>query len=467
MTLKTRNIILGIACLEIIFTIGLLALPATVRAIPGAYYVRLQHHPLTASIIELITTPLPTALPTAVMESIVINIDTNDLLAIPGLQETIVPRKTPTSIQFTSTPSVIEVTAVSETEVLSTPQSTLLPTLTSPLVLPPPPISISISGLVTVQQGFNNCGPANLTIVLNYFGDATTQEDAASYLKPNKEDRNVSPWQISDYVNSFTTLNSTVHSGGNLETIKQLVANGLPVVIEKGYEPNNGEGWYGHYLTVYGYDDKKQEIYTRDTYLGPFDGSPRVDTYDDFLYWWQQFNYTFYVVYPPSQENIVMSLIPKPLQDPITMWQYTADLARKEIRDSQDNAFAWFNLGVSLTRIGEITGEASYYEEAAATFDQARLIGLPPRTLYYEHRPLMAYLKTGRVADVLELTDTLLRTIGGPWIEEIHWYRGHALAAQGKLTLARESYEEALRVNPNFYYAQISLDWVNTELNNQ
>ena len=235
--------------------------------------------------------------------------------------------------------------------------------------------------------------------------------------------------------------------------------------MKKGYKPNSTEGWYGHYLTVYGYDDEKEEFYTRDTYLGPSDGSPRILTYDEFAHWWQQFNYTFFVVYPPDREDVVLSTIATTLQDPITMWQYTIDLARKEIAANPENVFAWFNLGVSLTRLGENTGEAAYYEEAANTFDKARELGLPPRTLYYEHRPLMAYYKVGRVDEIIELTDALLQTIGGPWVEEIHWYRGHALAAQGKLTAARGAYEEALKVNENFYYAQTSIDWIDSELN--
>lgn len=460
MTRKAKNVILGIALLEIALTISLLALPGIVRALPGIYYVRLQNNPLTAPVIQLITTPLPTALPIAVRGERITNL--SSLSQIPGLQETVVPSKATPTVQLAlTTEASPTVTIVSESIALTpSPEPTLTPIPTSP-----PPLLATIPGLITVRQGFNNCGPANLTIVLQYHGDSTTQEDAAAYLKPNQEDRNVSPWQISDYVNDYTNLRSTVHSGGDLELIKQLISHGFPVVIEKGYEPNNAEGWYGHYLTVYGYNDEKQEIYTRDTNLGPFDGNPRVDNYSDFLHWWQQFNYTFYVVFPSDQEDVVMALIPEPLRDTISMWEYVVELAREELSNDPENAFTWFNLGVGLTRLGENTGQAVYYEEAAISFDEARAIGLPPRTLYYEHRPLMAYLKIGRVDEVLELTDTLLQTVGGPWIEEIHWYRGHALAAQGKLTAARDSYEKALLVNPNFYYAQISLDWVNTELN--
>ncbi len=457
MSTKTRNIILIIAILQIIATVGVFTLPNAVRALPGETYVRLQNHPLTASFMGLLTTPIPTALPVAAVNSSTFSQPAADL-QIPGLNEEQPPTSTPTLPA--PTPASIDASAA------ATAVPTVAPSPTPQPTLAPPPPSVILEGLTTIKQGFNNCGPANLTIVLNYYGDDATQDDAAAYLKPNKEDRNVSPWQISDYVNEFTQLRSTVHSGGNLEMIKQFIANGLPVVIEKGYEPNNAEGWYGHYLTVYGYDDTKQEIYSRDTNLGPFDGRPRIDSYEEFTFWWQQFNYTFYVVYEPAQEDLVFSIIPDHLQEWESMWEYTAELARQETIENPDDVFAWFNLGVSLTRIAERTGDSTFYEEGARIFDQARSIGLPPRTLYYEHRPLMAYLRVGRIDDVLELTDAMLATVGGPWVEEIHWYRGHALAAQGFLTLARESYLLALEVNPNFYPAQLSLDWVNSELNN-
>lgn len=155
-----------------------------------------------------------------------------------------------------------------------------------------------------------------------------------------------------------------------------------------------------------------------------------------------------------------MSIIPDVLEDPVTMWEHTAEIARAEIAEAPESVFPHFNLGVSLTWLGQHTGEQEYYREAALAFDDARGIGLPPRTLYYEHRPLMAYWKAGRLDDVLDLTGAMLETSGGKWVEEIHWYRGHALAARGELQAARTAYLEALEVNPNFYPAQLSLEWV-------
>ena len=474
MTPRTKRIILLVVAAQLALTVGIFALPRVVQALPGRYLVRLQNHPLTSGVVELVTTPFPRALPVSGSDGQGAVMAAAELPDIPGLEDAAVPSLLPTSTPTPRPTAATEETASASdatapaTAAPPTPTSEPSPTPTPTATLEPLPERTVIDGLITVRQGFNNCGPANMTIVLNYYGDDTTQEEAAAYLKPNEEDRNVSPWQINDYVNEFTSLRSTAHSGGNMEMLKRLIAAGFPVVIEKGYEPQQGaEGWYGHYLTVFGYDETSQELYSRDTYLGPFDGRPRIDSYEEFNKWWQHFNYTFYVVYPPAEEASVFSIIPDVLENEISMWEYTADLARQEIAADPENVFPLFNLGVSLTRLGQNTGDSSYYEDAAIAFDQARDIGLPPRTLYYEHRPLMAYLKAGRIGDVLDLTEAMLQTPGGRYVEEIYWYQGHALAAQGALLEARTAYQNALEVNPNFYPAQTSLDWVNSLINGE
>ncbi len=457
---KIKWLIVAVALLQVAMMLALFALPRVVRALPGAYYVRLENHPLTAGVMQWITTPIPAALPAPA--GAVSQADPAQLPEIPGLP-TSLPTATPTVVPTVTQTPTTEPTSLATPEPTAEPSAT--PTLTPTPTPEPLPVSHVLEGLVNQVQGFNNCGPANLTIVLNYYGDPTTQDEIASFLKPNQEDRNVSPWQIEEYVNNISTssnLQAAAFSGGNLEMIKRFVANGIPVVIEKGYEPSNATGWYGHYLTVFGYDDEVEEIYSMDTNLGPFDGRPRLDNYEDFVYWWQQFNYTFYVVYEPAQQELVRSLLPAQLLDQETMWNYTAELAQQEIEAQPDNVFAWFNLGVSLTRLGEIAteGNAEYYLAGADAFDQARTIGLPPRALFYEHRPFMAYWKTGRLEDVLELSQAMLDTVGGQYVEEIYWYRGHALIAQGDIAGAREAYEKALEVNSNFSPAKTSLDWI-------
>lgn len=462
MNKKTRNIILLIVGIQLIMIVGLLALPQVAQAIPGRYRVALQERsPLLGRISEEViaqVAPMATALPTPVPASGG-QVDLGALIvARPAETE---PTATPEPTAVPTQPVTVE-EDVGETAV--TPEPTPTATATpSPTPTPEPlPERVVLEGMGIIRQSFNNCGPANLTQVLNWYGNPITQADIADYLKPNPEDRNVSPWQIVDYVNQFTPgFNAIARSGGSLEMVKQFIAAGYPVVIEKGYElPESG--WWGHYLTVYGYDDVRQELYSQDTYLGPWDGSGRTDRYDEIIDAWKQFNYTFYVVYRPEQQAEVAAILGEEMFDDLKMWHYVAALAESEMKVNPDDALAWFNLGVALTRIASLTGDQEYYQGGAQAFDRAREIGLPPRLLWYEFMPYLAYWKAGRPQDVLDLTDATLATQGGRNVEETFWYRGHVLLELGRISEARQAYQAALVVNQNFYPAQISLDYLNS-----
>lgn len=449
-----------IAVSQIIIIVGLLALPSVVQAVPGRYRVWLQeNYPALGSISEGViaqVAPVATALPASqhVSES---QVDISALIAQPAGTVAVEPVE-PVTIDVTEAAPVADETAEEpDAEAAApTPEPTETPAPTpTPMTLPD---RVVLEGMGIIRQSFNNCGPANLTQVLNWYGTPITQEDVASYLKPNPEDRNVSPWQISDYVNEqMPGYNAITRSGGDLELIKRFLAAGFPVVIEKGYElPESG--WWGHYLTVYGYDDDLQELYSQDTYLGPLDGSGRTDSYRDFLPYWQQFNNTFYVVYRPEQEETVAGLMGEEMFDDFKMWQMVAGIAENETVQRPDDVFSWFNLGTALTRMGGLTGENQYYQGGAQAFDKAREIGLPPRMLWYQFEPYLAYLRTDRYQDIIDLADATMETQGGRNVEETFWYKGHALAYLGDVPGAVAAYRASLGVNENFYPAQISLD---------
>lgn len=459
---RTKSIILLVAVAQMLIILGLLALPAVVQAIPGRYRVWLQeNYPAVGKISEEViaeVAPVPTALPAA-QQMPETQIDISSLIADQPVQTLESDESDTINLPQAATPEAAATETVVEptAEVASpTPAPTNTP---APTPTPMPlPSRVLLEGMGVVKQSFNNCGPANLTQVLNWYGSEITQEDVASYLKPNPEDRNVSPWQISDYVNEqMPGYKAITRSGGDLEMIKRFLAAGFPVVIEKGYElPESG--WWGHYLTVYGYDDDLEELYSQDSYLGPFDGSGRTDSYRDFLPFWQQFNNTFYVVYRPEQEETVKSLMGEEMFDDIKMWQKVAAMAERETAERPDDVFSWFNLGTALTRIGGLTGEAKYYQGGAQAFDKAREIGLPPRMLWYQFEPYLAYLRTDRYQDIIDLADATLETQGGRNVEETFWYKGHALAYLGDVQGAITAYRTSLSVNENFYPAQISLD---------
>ncbi|MGB1249084.1 MAG: C39 family peptidase [Candidatus Promineifilaceae bacterium] len=445
----------------------------------GFTTVRLAYEPLYTVLPPSISQRLPdlaadvaTALPAPRENSAEMGSD--QLVAIPGAAEptaTPLPNNTLQPIPTNIPESIIE-TAVIEVAATETPlpTATPLPTDIPPTQTPtatPLPLAFTLDGLQNIPQTFNNCGPANVSIVLNYHGDSTAQETTALTLKPNPNDRNVSPWQIGEYINGgpnspegIDGLKVAFHSGGTEPMLKQLIAIGLPPVVERGIDFNDGEGWYGHYLTLFGYDDDSRIFNAMDTYAQPWAPNGEPFAYDDVLGSWKDFNYTFFVVYPVEREVEVQMILGETLLDEMVMWENTATIAREQIRADVTDKFAWFNLGTSLTELGILTGEAGFYEEGVAAFDEARKLDLPYRMLWYQHRPYMAYFKIGRNQDVIDLANATLETRGGRNVEETYLWLGHALTAINDPLSAGNAYRESLKVNTNFYPAQTALNWL-------
>jgi tetratricopeptide (TPR) repeat protein len=401
------------------------------------------------ALLYLVATPLPTALPgpTVVADSEQLSVISNQLSLIgeqlADLQPTATPSPVPT-LQPTFTPPASSGQVLQSPTPAATQTATPLPPTAVPL-----PTAVRLENIHVIPQKFNNCGPANLTIALGYYGYVVDQLDVGAVLKPNYDDRNVSPWELVNYANAETPLAARYFVGGNLALLRQLLAAGYPVIIEKGLYPNAWEGWMGHYLTVVGYDDAAQEFISLDTFLGPWDSSGRRDSYETVDEFWQQFNHTFILLYPPEEEADVLAMLPPGMVDPVTMWQQTA-VANQQLTSQQpDNAFVWFNLGSSLTHLARLTENPALYASAAAAFDQARTVGLPWRMLWYQFEPYEAYLGNGRLEDVFTLSDAILSTEGGQTVEETYLYRSHAYAALGDEASAQAALATALALNPN------------------
>jgi tetratricopeptide (TPR) repeat protein len=376
---------------------------------------------------------------------------------LPLTQATTTPADT-----MTPTPTIVPPTKTAT----FTPTSTLTPTNTStPTSIPTstptptdtPPAAAHIDGLRIIAQTFSNCGPANLTMLLNYYGHAVTQAEVGGRLKPIREDSNVSPWELVDYTNRETPLRAAYFTAGDSDRLKQLLAAGFPVIVEKGYRPAEWLGWMGHYLTLIGYNDANRTFTALDTYLGPWDSSGSSISYENLLAYWQHFNYTFIVVYPPADGDRVAALLGPEILDRERMWRQVEQRARSDTAADPENLFAWFNLGSSLTRLGQLTGEQPYFDEAAAAFDRAQSLGFPRRMLWYQFDIYEAYLAVGRNEDVIELANLTIAGAEDRLIEESFLYRGHAYLAQGNFAQARLDYQQALAANPNSAAVQAAI----------
>src|SRR5439155_20399473 len=66
----------------------------------------------------------------------------------------------------------------------------------------PAPASVRLEGFRHQWQTWNNCGPATITMATSHFGRPELQAQAAQFLKPNANDKNVSPDELVAYVRS-------------------------------------------------------------------------------------------------------------------------------------------------------------------------------------------------------------------------------------------------------------------------
>jgi tetratricopeptide (TPR) repeat protein len=432
----------SLACL-ILVVAGPLWLPPVLRQlVPDRYLAAYAPQPLQALIFR--HDPLrilPTAPPV-------------DALAATSLLEQIAALDTPVAPVVTPTPAAQTVETTTTPGSVTPQPAPPTPTL-GPGFVPaigegnsPAPTEVLLEGFRHEYQGWNNCGPTTIAMAASHWGVSTDQWRAAEFLKPNPEDRNVSPSELAAYARNVG-LDAIVRINGDINLLRALIAAGYPVMIEKGFNPEPDElGWMGHYLLLVGFSDPQQVFITMDSYWGP----EKQETYTTVESFWRNFNRVYIVVFPAPDRAAVEAIIGSDMDD-TAMYTRAAQVAQQEITQVPDDPFGWFNLGSSLAGLGDATN-------AAVAFDIARSKGIPWRMLWYQFAPYEAYLAVGgpRLLDVITLADAVLQN--NEQSEEAYYYKGLALAAQGYPGAAAEMFEQALSLNPGFtpaVHAQQSL----------
>jgi len=360
---------------------------------------------------------IPTPLPTAVTEN----------TSLP----TATFSPTPTATQ---TPEAVQATA------LPTPSPTALP---SQAYLEPPEWE---------RQDINGCGPATLSMYLRYYGWEGNQHSIDDVIKPDRADRNVNVEELAFYTWNYAGwLNLIYRVGGEIETLKALIANGIPVMIEEGdelaeqYWPDDDK-WAGHFLLLTGYDDTQGAFYAQDT----FRQADRMVSYEKTDERWKPFNRVYIVIFLPHQEELVKSILGSDW-DIQTNRQKALDMAQAEIDQNAQDSLAWFNLGSNLTYFER-------YLEAAEAYDQARILGLPQRMLRYQFGPFHAYFQTQRYEDLLALADHTLQVT--PNSEEGLLWKGWALYALGDNQGAIDAFRKSYQSNPTSHDASYALEFM-------
>jgi hypothetical protein len=333
----------------------------------------------------------------------------------------------------TFTPPATIAAATPTASVTATPAATSTPTAT-PYPLTPVAPTVNLAGVNHAAQMWNNCGPTTLAMYFSYYGLDMHQREPAAWLKPNPDDKNVSPEQLTAYAaaQGFAT---TIRVGGTLDILQQFISNGIPVIVEDWILPDD-LGGMGHYRLLTGYDTAARYFIAQDSYFGPDKHVPMSELNNS----WRVFNRKFLLIYRPEQQETVTAIL-GPLADDATMWAQTLATAQADAQAHPADPFAWFNVGAAYTHLGQP-------DLATAAFDEARRIGLPLRMFWYQFEIFDAYLASGRYDDVAQLAYATTYSASGH--EEGYYYQGLAYAAQGKEDVAISNLRKAIEYNPNF-----------------
>ncbi len=365
----------------------------------------------------------------------------------------------PQQVAFSSDPSASEGTLSIPTPQIATmtpepthPAQTATPTAT----LPPIPLAytIEMDTYFSQHNRWNYCGPANLAMVLSYWGWEGTHDDVASGVRTYNKDKNIMPYELQDYTVEEAGLGMLIRVGGDLETIKHIIAAGFPVIVEKGptfRDINYNITWMGHYQVLNGYNDAEGYFIAQDSYIEP----NYLQPYDTLLSEWRSFNYLYMVIYPTNKENDVLNLLGSN-RDVNQNLLNALDKAQEEIYKTSgvDQFFAMFNYGTNLVQLRDYSGAAKAYDQAFAMYDALPNDStIPYRILWYETGPFMAYYYTGRYSDVIEkATKNSIEMVRDdePALEESYYWRGMAEIAMGKKDDGVDDFYTCLGYHQNF-----------------
>ncbi|MEN8241219.1 MAG: tetratricopeptide repeat protein [Chloroflexota bacterium] len=328
----------------------------------------------------------------------------------------------------------------------------LLPTATSTTTPTPEPLpgSVYLEPPAWQRQDINNCGPASLALYLNYYGWEGDQFDISDVIKPERADRNVNVEELTYFAWNYAGWLPLIHRvGGDIQLLKTLIANGIPVMIEEGdrlaesYWPDD-DMWAGHFLLLTGYDDEQGIFYAQDT----FRQQDLLVSYTDTDARWKYFNRMYLVAYLPYQEDTVRQILGAQW-DAAQNRQHALEVAQAEIDADPEDALAYFNLGSNLVYFER-------YAEAVTAYDQSRVLGLPQRMFRYQFGPFHALFQTGRTDDLLALIDYAMDIT--PNSEEAWLWRGWALYQQGDYDGAIAAFRRSYQENYQSFDAQYALD---------
>ncbi|MCE9644081.1 C39 family peptidase [Candidatus Parcubacteria bacterium] len=296
-----------------------------------------------------------------------------------------------------------------------------------------------------VFQTFNNCAAAGLSIALSYYDINVSQEKLAAVLRPNNnlqgidDDKSTPPPELAAEAER-RGLVAYYRGGGDIDTLKRILAAGHPVLIRTLL---NSTEDFAHYRVIRGYDDARGVIIQDDSYQG----KDKAYTYAEFNAIWKPFNYAYVVMADPKDKASLDAALGES-KDAKASWQKAIKIAESQLATNANDTKARFNLATAYYYLGDYARSVAEYEKVESK--------LARRTMWYQMEPIEAYYHVGNYARVFSLSDNILND-GNRAYSELYLFKGKSYQKQGKSDLARAEFEKALLYHKNLPAAKEAL----------
>lgn len=139
-----------------------------------------------------------------------------------------------------------------------------------------------------VRQTYNNCGPASLQMLLAFYGVSLGQDVIGAHTKVNPR-----AYMLSSVIDPFLQpfgLRATRFRNGNVNHVRQLVGNGVPVLAIQWLDERSQ---IPHFRVVRGFDDARGVFLVNDPAYGNL-----TISYAEFQRLWNLYGQEFVAVYP-------------------------------------------------------------------------------------------------------------------------------------------------------------------------
>lgn len=315
--------------------------------------------------------------------------------------------------------------------------------------LPPIPTKKVLPTSYHIFQTFNNCGPAALSMALSHYGVNVTQYELGQALRPyqiaggDNDDKSVTLEELAQKAKEYNLV-PYHRPNGDIEKLKQFIANGMPVITRTWTKANED---IGHYRIVKGYDENAKTLIQDDS----LQNKNLTYTYGDFNAIWNKFNYEYLVLVPQDKVQIA-ELILTEEKDAALAWQNAVKNSKARLQSNPNDITERFNLSVALYNTGQIKESIDEFEKVEGQ--------LPFRSLWYQIEPIQAYFDAENYQKVLSLTDKILKGHNRAF-SELYIIRGNVYQKQHNINAARNEYQKAITYNRNLIAAKEALQNVN------